>query len=83
MATLVAADHVLCSLDFMCPAYAVELLKAGGQPVVEDVGKGNEACAACIREYKDALAAVVIRRWMRGDGAMEWSRRVADYIHCK
>ena len=39
---------------------------------VEDIGKGNEACAVCIREYKDALAAVVIRRRIRGDGAMEW-----------
>ena len=64
-------------------SYAVELLKAGVQPVVEDVGKGNEACAACIREYKDALAAVVIRRWMRGDGGKEWLRLVADYVHCK
>ena len=64
-------------------SYAVELLNAGVQPVVEDVGKGNEACAACIREYKDALASVVIRRWMRGDGAMEWLRLVADYVHCK
>ena len=51
--------------------------------MVEDIGKGNEACAACIREYKDALAAVVIRRWMRGDGAMEWLSLVADYVHCK
>ena len=64
-------------------SYAVELLKAGVQPVVEDVGKGNEACAACIREYKDALASVVIRRWMGGDGAMDWLRLVADYIYCK
>ena len=31
-------------------SYAVELLKAGVQPVVEDVGKGNEACVACIKE---------------------------------
>jgi hypothetical protein len=64
-------------------SYAIELLRAGVQPVVEEVGKGNEACVACIREYKDALAAVVIRRWMRGDGAMEWLRLVADYVHCK
>ena len=64
-------------------SYAVELLRAGVQPVVEEVVKGNEACAACIREYKDALAAVVIRRWMRGDGAMEWLRLAADYVHCK
>ena len=54
-------------------SYAIELFKAGVLPVAsEDIGEGNEACAACIREYKDALAAVVIRRWMRGDGAMEW-----------
>ena len=71
------------SLSRLHVSYAVELLKAGVQPVVEDVGKGNEACATCIREYKDALASVVIRRWMRGDGAMEWLRLVADYIHCK
>ena len=64
-------------------SYAVELLQAGVQPVVEDVGKGNEACAACIREYKDALASVVIRRMMGGDGAMDWWRLVADYIYCK
>ena len=64
-------------------SYAVELLKAGVQPVVEDIGKGNEACAACIREYKDALASVIIRRWMGGDGAMDWLRLVADYIYCK
>ena len=64
-------------------SYAVELLKAGVQPVVEDVGKGNEACAACIREYKDALASVVIRRWIGGDGAMDWLHLVADYIYCK
>ena len=64
-------------------SYAVELLSAGVQPVVEEVGQGNEACAACIREYNDALAAVVIRRWMRGDGAMEWLRLVADFVHCK
>ena len=64
-------------------SYAVELLKAGVQPVVEDVGKGNEACAACIREYKDALASVVIRRWIGGVGAMDWWRLVADYIYCK
>ena len=65
-------------------SYAIELFKAGVQPVVgEEVGHGNEACAACIREYGDALAAVVIRRWMRGDGAMEWLRLVADYVHCK
>jgi len=64
-------------------SYAVELLKAGVQPVVEDVGEGNEACAACIREYKDALASVVIRRWIGGDGAMDWLRLVADYLHCK
>ena len=63
--------------------YALELLKAGVQPVVEEVGKGNEACAACIREYKDALADVVIRRWVRGRGAMEWLRMVADDVHCK
>ena len=42
-------------------SYAIELLRAGVQPVVDDVGEGNEACAACIREYKDALASVVIR----------------------
>ena len=64
-------------------SYAVELLRAGVQPVVEDVGKGNEACAACIKEYKDALTAVVIRRWMRGGGAMEWWSFVADYVHCR
>ena len=64
-------------------SYAVELLKAGVQSVVEDVGKGNEACAACIREYKDALASVVIRRWIGGDGSMDWLRLVADYIYCK
>ena len=64
-------------------SYAVELLKAGVQPVVEDVGKGNEACAACIREYKDALASVVIRRWIGGDGARDWLHLVADYIFCK
>jgi hypothetical protein len=64
-------------------SYAVELLNAGVQPVVEDVGKGNEACAACIREYKDALASVVIRRWIGGDGATDWLCLVADYIYCK
>ena len=64
-------------------SYAVELLNAGVQPVVEDVGKGNEACAACIREYKDALASVVIRRWIGGDGAMDWLHLVADYFYCK
>ena len=64
-------------------SYAVELLRAGVQPVVEEVGKGNEACAACIREYKDALASVVIRRWMRGVGDMERLSSVADYVHCK
>ena len=64
-------------------SYAVELLQTGAQPVVEDVGTGNEACAACIREYKDALASVVIRRWMGGDGAMDWLHLVADYIYCK
>ena len=64
-------------------SYAVELMRAGVQPVAEDVGKGNEACAACIREYKDALASVVIRRWMGGDGGMDWLSLVADYIYCK
>ena len=64
-------------------SYAVELLNAGVQPVVEDVGEGNEACAACIREYKDALASVVIRRWIGGDGAMDWLHVVADYLYCK
>ena len=64
-------------------SYAIELLKAGVQPVGEDVGLGNEACAACIREYRDALASVVIRKWMGGDGAMDWLRLVADYLHCK
>ena len=53
------------------------------KPVVEDVGEGSEACAACIREYKDALASVVIRRWMGGDGAGDWWRLVAEYIYCK
>ena len=62
---------------------AVELLRAGVQPVVEEVGKGNEACAACIREYKDVLASVVIRRWGGGAGAMAWLRLVADYLYCK
>ena len=64
-------------------SYAVELLNAGVQPVVEDVGNGNEACAACIREYKDALASVVIRRWIGGVGTMDWLRLVADYLYCK
>ena len=64
-------------------SYAVELLNAGVQPVVEEVGEGNEACAACIREYKDALASVVIRRWIGGDGAMDWLHVVADYLYCK
>ena len=64
-------------------SYAVELLNAGVQPVVEDVGNGNEACAACIREYKDALASVVIRRWIGGVGAMDWFHLVADYLYCK
>ena len=64
-------------------SYAVELLRAGVQPVVEEVDKGNEACAACIREHKDALAAVVLRRWMRGVGDMERLSSVADYVHCK
>jgi hypothetical protein len=64
-------------------SYAVELMKAGVQPVVEDVGEGNESCAACIREYKDALASVVIRQWIGGDGVMDWWRLVADYIYCK
>ena len=64
-------------------SYAVELLKAGALPVVEEVGEGNEACAACIREYKDALAAVVIRRWVGRDGATDWLRMVADYLYCK
>ena len=64
-------------------SYAVALMNAGVQPVVDEVGEGNEACAACIREYKDALASVVIRRWVGGDGAMDWLRLVADYLHCK
>ena len=63
-------------------SYAVELLQAGVQPVVEDVGEGNEACAACIREYKDALVSVVIRRWIGGDGSRDWLRLVAAYIYC-
>ena len=63
-------------------SYAVELMKAGVQPVVEDVGEGNEACAACIREYKDALVSVVIRRWIGGDGSRDWLRLVAAYIYC-
>ena len=65
-------------------SYAIELFKAGVLPVAEEeIGKGNEACAACIREYKDALAAAILRRWMRGDGAMEWLGIVAEYIHSK
>ena len=64
-------------------SYAVELLKAGVQLVVDDVGKGNEACAACIREYKDALASVVIRRWVGGVGGMDCLLLVADYMYCK
>ena len=64
-------------------SYAVELLNAGVKPVVENVGKGNEACAACIREYNDALASIVIRRWMGRDGGKDWLRLVADYIYCK
>ena len=64
-------------------SYAVELLRAGVQPVVEDVGKENEACAACIREYKDALASVVIRRWVGRVGGTDWLLLVADYVYCK
>ena len=64
-------------------SYAVELLNAGVQPVVADVGKGNEACAACIREYKDALASVVIRRWVGRVAGMDWLFLVADYMYCK
>ena len=64
-------------------SYAIELINAGAQPLAEDVGEGNEACAACIREYKDALASVVIRRWIGGAGGMDWLRLVADYIYCK
>ena len=64
-------------------SYAIELLRAGVQPVVDDVGEGNEACAACIREYKDALASVVIRRWVGGVGGMDWLLLVADYMYCK
>ena len=80
----VAGSYRPCAvLSRLHVSYAVELLKAGVQPVVEDVGEGNEACAACIREYKDALASVVIRRWIGGDGAMDWWRLVADYIYCK
>ena len=80
----VAGSYRPCAvLSRLHVSYAVELLKAGVQPVVEDVGKGNEACAACIREYKDALASVVIRRWIGGDGAMDWLHLVADYIYCK
>ena len=78
-----AGYRPFATLSRLHVSYAVELLKAGVQPVVEDVGKGNEACAACIREYRDALASVVIRRWMGGDGAMDWLRLVADYIYCK
>ena len=81
---VVAGSYRPCAvLSRLHVSYAVELLKAGVQPVVEDVGKGNEACAACIREYKDALASVVIRRWIGGDGAMDWLHLVADYIYCK
>ena len=64
-------------------SYAIELLRAGVQPVVDDVGTGNEACAACIREYNDALASVVIRRWVGGIGGMDWLLLVADYMYCK
>ena len=66
-----------------CRPHRVELINAGAQPLVGDVGEGNEACAACIREYKDALASVVIRRWSGGAGGMDWLRLVADYIYCK
>ena len=81
---LVAGGYKPCAvISRLHVSYAVELLKAGVQPVVEDVGQGNEACAACIREYKDALASVVIRRWIGGGGAKDWWRLVADYIYCK
>ena len=79
-----AGDYRPCAmLSRLHVSYAVELLNAGVQPVVEDVGKGNEACAACIREYKDALASDVIRRWIGGDGSMDWLHVVADYLYCK
>ena len=81
---LVAGGYKPCAvISRLHVSYAVELLKAGVQPVVDDVGQGNEACAACIREYKDALSSVVIRRWIGGVGAMDWWRLVADYIYCK
>ena len=64
-------------------SYAIELLRAGVQPVVDDVGEGNEACAACIREYKDALASVVIRRWVGRVGDVDWLLLIADYMYCK
>ena len=64
-------------------SYAILLMQAGVQPVVVEVGEGNDACAACIREYQDALASVVIRQWIGGNGAMDWMGLVADYIHCK
>ena len=65
-------------------SYAIELFKAGVQPVAEEeIGEGNEACAACIAEYTDALASVIIRRWMSGGGAMAWWSFVADYLHSR
>ena len=64
-------------------SYAILLMQAGVQPVVVEVGEGNDACAACIREYQDVLASVVIRQWIGGNGAMDWMGLVADYIHCK
>ena len=65
-------------------SYAIELFKAGVQPVAEEeIGLGNEACAACIAEYSDALASVIIRRWMSGGGAMAWWSFVADYLHSR
>lgn len=53
-------------------AYAMECLKAGSVPTGPGVhGYQNDACVACVRDYHNAVAAAMVKKWADG----------ADYFH--
>ena len=65
-------------------SYAITLLMAGARiPLHFTVGHGNEACAQCVLEYQNAVAAAVLRRWMRTRQDLDAFSAIAEFLHCR
>lgn len=64
-------------------SFALQLLARGAiPPPIDDftLGVGNELCARCVKEYRDALGRAVINRAVCSGKLPGWTAVIADFL---